>query len=94
MSRVHPALRYSSARIMIFVVVAGVLWLVHVRGLWLLVIALLVSGLASFVLLSRQRDAVSIAVTQSAERRRAKSQARVAREDAEDDAQRREHGED
>lgn len=92
MSRVHPALSYSMSRILIFVAVAGVLWLVHVRGLWLLVIALVVSGLASFVLLSRQRDAVSIAVTQSAARRRAKAEARTAREDSYDEELRRERG--
>jgi ABC-type transport system involved in cytochrome bd biosynthesis fused ATPase/permease subunit len=54
---------YTIARILLFVVVLGVLYLVHVRGVLLLGLAVLVSGLISFFLLSRYRDAMSGAIT-------------------------------
>lgn len=54
---------YTTARILLFVVVLGVLYLAHVRGVLLLGLAVLVSGLISFVLLSRQRDAMSGSIT-------------------------------
>ena len=53
---------YTTARILLFVVALGVLYLAHVRGVLLLGLAVLVSGLISFVLLSRQRDAMSGAI--------------------------------
>lgn len=54
---------YTTARILLFVAVLGVLYLTHVRGVLLLGLAVLVSGLISFVLLSRQRDAMSGSIT-------------------------------
>ncbi len=59
----RATLAYTISRILLFAVVLGVLYLVHVRGLLLLGLAVLVSGLISFVLLSRQRDAMSGAIT-------------------------------
>jgi hypothetical protein len=50
---------YTAARILLFVVVLGVLYLVGARGLPLLGLAVLISGIASFVVLSRQRDAMA-----------------------------------
>ena len=50
---------YTSARILLLVVSVIVLYLVGARGLLLLALAFLVSGIASFVLLSRQRDIMS-----------------------------------
>jgi hypothetical protein len=50
---------YTSARILLFVAATGLLYLVGARGLLLLALACLVSGIASFVLLSRQRDKMS-----------------------------------
>jgi Mn2+/Fe2+ NRAMP family transporter len=50
---------YTSARILLLVVSVVVLYLVGARGLLLLALAFLVSGIASFVLLSRQRDIMS-----------------------------------
>jgi hypothetical protein len=50
---------YTSARILLFVAATGLLYLVGARGLVLLALACLVSGIASFVLLSRQRDKMS-----------------------------------
>jgi Protein of unknown function (DUF4229) len=55
----RATLAYTSARILLLVVAIFVLYLIGVRGLLLLAAACLVSGLASFVLLSRQRDKMS-----------------------------------
>jgi len=59
----RSAIAYTSARILLFVAAAGLLYLVGARGLLLLGLALLVSGIASYVLLSRQRDAMSSVIT-------------------------------
>ena len=50
---------YTSARILLLVVSVILLYLVGARGLLLLALACVVSGIASFVLLSRQRDVMS-----------------------------------
>ena len=50
---------YSSARILLLVVALILLYLVGARGLLLVALACVVSGIASFVLLSRQRDVMS-----------------------------------
>ena len=55
----RTTLAYTSARILLFVVSIILLYLIGARGLLLLVLACLVSGIASFVLLSRQRDVMS-----------------------------------
>jgi Protein of unknown function (DUF4229) len=55
----RTTLAYTSARIVLLVVSLFVLYLVGARGLLLLALAFVVSGIASFVLLSRQRDIMS-----------------------------------
>jgi hypothetical protein len=55
----RTTLAYSSARILLLVVSLILLYLIGARGLLLLALAFLVSGIASFVLLSRQRDRMS-----------------------------------
>jgi hypothetical protein len=55
----RPALAYTSARVLLFVAALGALYLVGARGLLLLGLTAVVSGLISFVALSRQRDAMS-----------------------------------
>jgi hypothetical protein len=55
----RATLAYSSARILMLVAALILLYLIGIRGLLLLVLACLVSGLLSFVLLSRQRDRMS-----------------------------------
>jgi hypothetical protein len=55
----RATLTYTSARILLLVVSVVVLYVIGLRGLLLLAAACLVSGLASFVLLSRQRDKMS-----------------------------------
>ena len=55
----RATLAYTTARILLFVVAVILLYLVGARSLLLLALALVVSGIASFVLLSRQRDRMS-----------------------------------
>jgi Mn2+/Fe2+ NRAMP family transporter len=55
----RPAFAYSLARLGLFLAALLLLYLVGARGLLLVAVALLVSGIISFVVLSRQRDAMS-----------------------------------
>ncbi|MFG1705548.1 DUF4229 domain-containing protein [Nonomuraea sp. M3C6] len=56
----RPVLVYTASRIGLFLVALGVLWLLGLQNpLWLILASFLISGIASYVLLSRQRDAVS-----------------------------------
>jgi len=55
----RTTLAYTSARILLLVASLILLYLVGARGLLLLALACVVSGIASFVLLSRQRDRMS-----------------------------------
>ena len=50
---------YTTARILLFVAATGLLYLAGARGLLLLGLAVLASGAASYILLSRQRDAMA-----------------------------------
>jgi Protein of unknown function (DUF4229) len=58
----RTTLAYTSARILLLVVSIILLYLVGARGLLLVALACVVSGIASFVLLSRQRDVMSSAL--------------------------------
>ena len=58
----RTTIAYTSARILLLVVSLILLYLIGARGLLLIALACLVSGIASFVLLSRQRDAMSTAL--------------------------------
>jgi hypothetical protein len=53
---------YTSARLLLLVATMGLLYLAGARGILLLVLAFAVSALASYVLLSRQRDVMSAAL--------------------------------
>ena len=55
----RATLAYTTARILLFVVSLVLLYLIGARSLLLVALALLVSGIASFVLLSKQRDVMS-----------------------------------
>ena len=50
---------YTTARILLFVAATCLIYLAGARGLLLVGLALVVSGAASYVLLSRQRDAMA-----------------------------------
>ena len=55
----RATLAYTSARLVLLVVSTVLLYLAGAHGLLLLALAFVVSGIASFVLLSRQRDVMS-----------------------------------
>jgi hypothetical protein len=55
----RTGLAYTCARILLLVISMGVLYLAGARGFLLLVLAFGVSALASYVLLSKQRDLLS-----------------------------------
>jgi hypothetical protein len=59
----RSTIAYTTARILLFVVVTVLLYLVGARGILLLAAAVLVSGIVSYVLLSRQRDKMSAAIS-------------------------------
>jgi Mn2+/Fe2+ NRAMP family transporter len=54
---------YTAARVLLFAIMLGLLYVVGARGLLLFGLALGISGIISFVVLSRQRDAMSGAIT-------------------------------
>ncbi len=60
--RFGPVVGYTSARLVLFILTAILLALLGMQGVGLLLVALLVSGLLSYVLLTRMRDAMSAAV--------------------------------
>jgi hypothetical protein len=61
---VRPVLVYTASRIALFVVTLGVLYLLGVQNvLILIVVSFLISGIASYVLLSKQRDAMSARIS-------------------------------
>jgi hypothetical protein len=82
--RLHPAIAYSVSRILLFVVALWLLYLFGARGLLLIALAALASGLISFVLLSRQRDAMSAAVSERLRRVKERIDASAAAEDIDD----------
>jgi Protein of unknown function (DUF4229) len=59
----RATLAYTAARILLFVVVLGLLYLVGARGLLLAGLGVLISGIISFIVLSPQRDAMSGAIS-------------------------------
>ena len=59
----RSTIAYTCARILLFVAATGLLYLAGGRGLLLLGLALVISGIISYVVLSRQRDAMSSAIT-------------------------------
>ncbi|MFC5748630.1 DUF4229 domain-containing protein [Actinomadura rugatobispora] len=73
---------YTLARFGIFLATAAVLALIGARGLLLLALAVLISGVVSFVLLSGQRDAMSAAVVSGVKERRRKFERARTKEDA------------
>ena len=65
----RTTLAYSSARILLFVAAVGLLLLTGARGWLVLLLAAVISSIAGYVLLSRQRDRMSAAFTARQQRR-------------------------
>lgn len=59
----RAAVTYTSARILLFAAAVAVFYLIGARGLILLALALLVSGLVSYVVLSKARDRMSASLS-------------------------------
>jgi hypothetical protein len=59
----RATLAYTSARVLLFIAAIVVLYLIGARGVLLLALALLVSGIASFVVLYRARDRMSASLS-------------------------------
>jgi hypothetical protein len=77
----RSVLLYTVARFAIFLATAAVLALIGARGLLLLALAVLISGVVSYVLLSGQRDAMSSAVVRTAREQRRKMERARTKED-------------
>lgn len=59
----RASVAYTSARFLLFVATLAVLYLIGARGLILLALALLISGLISYVVLSKARDRMSASLS-------------------------------
>jgi hypothetical protein len=55
----HAGLRYAALRVLMFVTVGGVLYVIGLRSWLLLFAAVLLSGIASWFVLTRQREAAA-----------------------------------
>jgi hypothetical protein len=81
-------LRYTLLRVLLFLAVAALLWIVGLRGLWLVMFAILGSGIVSIFALSKSRDAASIWLSNRLAKVKRRMDHRTAAEDAWDEQQR------
>jgi NADH:ubiquinone oxidoreductase subunit 2 (subunit N) len=63
----RATLAYTAVRFLLFVAAVGLIYLAGARGLLLIALALLVSGAASYVLLSRMRDSMASSINRRIE---------------------------
>ena len=77
-------LRYTLLRLLLLLVCAALLWVVGLRGLWLALLAVLLSGIISAFALVRQRDRASATLDDRLRRINARIDERAAAE-ADDD---------
>jgi len=59
----HPVVLYTLKRIVLLVVVAGGLYLVGLRGVWLILFAFLLSGVIAMVALKDSREGAAYGIT-------------------------------
>jgi hypothetical protein len=95
-SKSHATLRYTSLRASLFLgclllaLLLGHFGVIPVSGasgvVFLVLVAALVSAPLSYVLLSKQRDDMSAQLVAAVEGKRSKTAARIARQNAEEDA--------
>ncbi|WP_327088107.1 DUF4229 domain-containing protein [Nonomuraea sp. NBC_01738] len=65
----RPVLVYTASRIGLFAVTLGVLYLLGLQNpIALILVSFLISGIASYVLLSKQRDAMSARISDKIDR--------------------------
>jgi hypothetical protein len=94
----HATLRYSLLRLGVFLGVFAVIWvLAYVRvlpfvgptgALFIVILSGIISAPLSYVLLSRQRDAMSSQIINRVQRNKSRFKAAAANEDEADDAHR------
>jgi hypothetical protein len=63
----RATLAYTAVRFVLFAVAVGLIYLAGARGLLLIALALLLSGAASYVLLSRMRDSMASSINRRIE---------------------------
>ena len=63
----RATLAYTAVRFVLFAVAVGLIYLAGARGLLLIALALLLSGAASYVLLSRMRDTMAGSISRRIE---------------------------
>jgi hypothetical protein len=85
-------LRYTLLRVLLFLAVAALLWIVGIRGIWLALFAILGSGIISVFALSRSRDAASVALANRMSTIKGRMAERTTAEDAWDEQQRANSG--
>jgi hypothetical protein len=73
----RTGLAYTSARILLLVISVVLLYLAGARGILLLALAFVISALASYVLLSRQREVLAGALNRRLGRVTAKATAKA-----------------
>lgn len=73
---------YTASRVALFVAFVALTYAAGLRGVIVLVIALVLSSVASYFVLARQRAAFSLALERHVEHRRGRASSRAAREDA------------
>lgn len=64
---------YTLARLAVFVILGAILYFVGLRGLLLIAVDAVLSGVLSYVLLARQREAMATAFQQRLDRRKERS---------------------
>lgn len=74
-------IRYTTLRLAMLILVGGIAYLVGLRGLPLAVVAFLGSGVVSFIVLDRQRDALGQSVGGWFQRMNARIDADTRKED-------------
>jgi hypothetical protein len=91
--RPGPVLLYTAARVGLFLATLVVLYVAGMRQFLLLLVAVLVSGILSYVLLGRLRDQMSSSVVEHGQAFRGRLRSRTTAEDEADDARRAALGE-
>jgi Protein of unknown function (DUF4229) len=82
----YPVLAFTVLRVLLFVLVLGICYVLGLRQLLLFVVAILVSGLVSLPLLARQRAAVADRVGERSARARARLDEAAHTDDLDEDA--------
>jgi hypothetical protein len=80
----HPVLVYSLLRLAVLAAVGGLLWLLGLRGIYLILLAFLVSGVISAVALSRRREGAAYGITRAVRSANARIDASSRAEDVDD----------